>query len=83
MPEYVWMCLYKQGSEYTFGPKYAKIRNKAEFWIWHGSQYVSIIQHYGCTQNMPWQASEYILGSKYARIVNVLGFWICKSYTGL
>ena len=27
MPEYVWTCLYKQDSEYAWGPKYAKILN--------------------------------------------------------
>ena len=27
MPEYVWMCLYKQDSKYTSGPKYPKSQN--------------------------------------------------------
>ena len=27
MPEYVWMCLNKQDSEYISGPKYDKILN--------------------------------------------------------
>ena len=31
MPEYVWMCLFKQDSEYVCGPKYAKIPSKAGF----------------------------------------------------
>ena len=29
MPEYTWICLNKQDSEYASGPKYAKILNKA------------------------------------------------------
>ena len=37
MPEYVWMCLNKQDSEYASGPKYAKILNITAFWIWDGS----------------------------------------------
>ena len=75
MPEYVWMCLFKQDSEYVCGPKYAKIPSKAgfplyelytAFWIW---------------QNMPWQWSECNFGSKHTRILNtavlnIPGFWI-------
>ena len=34
MPEYAWMCLDKQDSEYALGPKYAKILNIGKFWIW-------------------------------------------------
>ena len=33
MPEYVWMYLYKQDSEYASSPEYAK------FWIWQSSEY--------------------------------------------
>ena len=33
IPEYAWMGLYKQDSEYALGPKYAK------FWIWQSSEY--------------------------------------------
>ena len=33
MPEYAWMCLFKQDFEYASGPKYAKILNMAKFWI--------------------------------------------------
>ena len=70
MPEYAWMCLYKQDSAYASHPKYAKILNMAKFWIWQGSQYASVTQR-----------SEYaricfhrvlnMLGSKYARILNM------------
>ena len=81
MPEYAWMCLYKQDSEYALGPKYAKILDIAKFWIWKDSQYASVTPFWTC-QNMPWQSSEYILGSKYANILNMAGFWISKSYTG-
>ena len=34
MPEYALMCPYKQDSEYTLGPKYAKHLNIAKFWTW-------------------------------------------------
>ena len=34
MPEYAWMSLDKQDSEYALGPKYAKILNIGKFWIW-------------------------------------------------
>ena len=33
MPEYAWMYLNKQDSEYALGPKYAKILNMAGFSI--------------------------------------------------
>ena len=62
------MCLNKQNSEYTLGPKYAKILNMAGF---------SICEHYTAfwiCQNNPWKSSEYILGSKYARILNMVRF---------
>ena len=31
--EYAWICLSKQDSKYTLGPKYAKILNMTKFWI--------------------------------------------------
>ena len=33
MPEYAWICLYKQDSKYVSGPGYAKILNMAKFWL--------------------------------------------------
>ena len=30
VPEYPWMCLNKQDSEFSSGPKYAKILNMAK-----------------------------------------------------
>ena len=39
MPEYAWMSLFEQDSEYDSGPKYAKILNMAKFCISQGSQY--------------------------------------------
>ena len=47
MPEYAWMYLNKQDSEYALGPKYAKILNMAKFWIWQDSQYASVTQRSG------------------------------------
>ena len=75
MPEYAWINLYKQDSEYALGPKYVKILNMAGF---------SICKRYTAfwiCQNMAWQSSDYIFGFKYARILNMAGFWICKRYT--
>ena len=75
MPKCAWMCLYKQDSGYTLGPKYVKIVNMDGF---------SICEHYAefwICQNTLWQSSEYILGSKYARILNMEGLWICKSFS--
>ena len=46
MPEYAWMCLYKQDSEYALGPKYAKILDIAKFWIWKDSQYASVTHRF-------------------------------------
>ena len=73
--EYVWICLNKQGSEFSLGPRYAKILNMAKFWIWQGSQYVSVTQD-----------SEYArisLGKvlNISQILNMAGFLICKSYS--
>ena len=42
MPEYAWMCLYKQDSEYAWARKYVKILNMAKFCIWQGFQYASV-----------------------------------------
>ena len=46
MPEYVWMCLNEQHSEYASGPKYVKILCQIYMPKWQGSQYASITQHY-------------------------------------
>ena len=53
MPEYTWMGLNKQDSEYASGPKYAKILNMAKFWMWQSSQYASNAAFWIC-QNMSW-----------------------------
>ena len=45
MPEYPWIWLNKQDSEYVWSPKYAKILNIEKFWIWQDSQYASVTQH--------------------------------------
>ena len=68
------MCLNKQDSEYTLGPKYAKLLKK--FWISQGSHYVSFTQFSEYDLS-----SEYILGPTYAKNLNMAGFWICNSYT--
>ena len=68
MPEYAWMCLYKQDSEYTSAPEYAQIRNMAEF----------SMPALHSALNMP----EYALIEFYARTLNMAGLWICKSCTG-
>ena len=71
MPEYDWICLNKQNSEYASVPKYTKILNMAG---------VSISESYTAfwiCQNMPWQSSWYILGSKFAKILNKTEFWVC------
>ena len=44
MPEYAWMCLYKQDSDYALGPKFTKILNMANVWIWQGSQNTNVTQ---------------------------------------
>ena len=36
--EYAWICLNKQGSNYTYVPKHAKILNMAGFSIWERSE---------------------------------------------
>ena len=41
MHKYDWMCLYKQDSENDW------VVNMPKFWIWQGSQYVSVTQ---CSQ---------------------------------
>ena len=38
------MCLYKQDSEYTLGPKYTKILSMAKFWIWQGDEFARVTQ---------------------------------------
>ena len=77
MPEYVWICLNKQDSEYACGPKYAKILNATNFWIWQGSQYASVTQRSEYARIcLALQRCEYMLGSKYTI------FWIGNSYTG-
>ena len=68
MPEYDWMCLNKQDSEYASDPKYAKILNMA------GLSICDRYRAFWVCQNMPWISFEYILGSKHARILNMAGF---------
>ena len=84
MSEYVWVCLYKQDSEYSSGPKYAKILNMLKYGrVLNMGAICNILNMPEC---MPWQRFEYILagilGSIYARILNMAGLWIYKSYTG-
>ena len=71
MPEYDWICLKKQDSEYALGPTYARILNMTRFWIWQGFQYVTIKQ-----------GSDYARISldsvlNIARGLNMSGFWRC------
>ena len=71
MPEYAWMCLNKQDSDYVSRPKYAKILNIPKFWIWTGFSICELYTAFWIYQNMTWQSFEYILDSKYARILNM------------
>ena len=74
MPQYTWMCLYKEDSEHALGHKYAKILNMAKFWIWQGSQYAVTLNmlyrawNVSWVLNMPWlwiwQGSEYLRVTK-------------------
>ena len=70
MPEYAWVFLNKQDSEYAY-TKYAKILNLIKFQIWQGSQYASVSQ---CSEyariSLARPCSEYIPGFKYANILN-------------
>ena len=43
MSEYIWMCLYKQDSEYALDPQHSKILNRAKSWKWQDSQYLNIL----------------------------------------
>ena len=71
MPEYAWVFLNKQDSEYAY-TKYAKILNLTKFWIWQDSQDASISQHLEYARIfIAWQSSEYFSGSKYASILNM------------
>ena len=92
MPEYAWMCLNKQDSEYNYGSKYPKILNMAKFWIWQGSQYASVTQ---CSEYaricLAWQSSKYISDFEYTSVLNlkqvhrVLNLpehgWLCLNWT--
>ena len=64
IPEYSWIFLYEQDSEYTSGPKYAKILNDGFSTC---KRYTAI----WINQNMLWQSSEYFLGYKYVRNLNM------------
>ena len=68
MPEYAWMRLYKQDSEYTSGPKYDKILNIAKFWIWQGSQCASVTQRSGYAR----MCLDRVLNIYW--VLNMLGF---------
>ena len=65
MPEYAWMCLNKQDSEYAWGPK-----NMPKFWIWQGSQYASITQRSEYARI----CLERVLNISW--VLNIPGFWI-------
>ena len=72
MPEYAWMCIYKQDSEHAPGPKHAKILNIAKFWIWQVSQYASVRQlswyAWVCLERAP----------NLSWVLNMLGFGISR-----
>ena len=84
MPEYVWMYLHEQDSEYASSPKYARILNMTKFYICEvsvtrRSEYATICLHKSLNiswvLNMPgfwiWQGSDYerdTLCFKYAAI---------------
>ena len=70
MPEYAWMCLDKQDSEYASGPKYAKIVNMAKLWIWQGSQYGSVTQRFEYAS----VCLDKVLNISW--VLNMPGFWI-------
>ena len=63
---YYWIYLHmaenQQDSEYALGPKYVKILNMVKFWIWQGSQYVSV------KQSSEYEYARVTKGSKYATI---------------
>ena len=42
MPKHAWMCLYIQDFEQASNTENATTLNMAKFWIWQGSQYVSV-----------------------------------------
>ena len=70
MPEYAWMCIYKQDSEYASGPKYVKLLNMAKPLILQGSQYANLTQRseYArlCHDRVP----------NISWVPNMPGFWI-------
>ena len=60
MPEYAWVFLNKQDSEYAY-TKYAKILNLTKFWIWQGSQYAIVLQRSECARIfLAWQFWIYL-----------------------
>ena len=77
MPEYPWVFLNKQDSEYVYGTKYARIWNLKKLWIWKGFKYPNVSQRSEYARIfLAWESSEYISGSKYVSTLNM------KSYTG-
>ena len=70
IPEYAWMYLYKQDSEYASNPKYAKILNMTKFWIWQVSQIASVTQSSGYVSIF----LDRVLNISW--VLNILGFWI-------
>ena len=71
MPEYAWMCLNKQDSEYNYGSKYPKILNMANF----ESGRVLNMRALHSVLNTP----EYALLDRVpniSRILNIPVFWI-------
>ena len=70
MPEYAWMCLYKQDCEYALGATCAKILNMAKFWIQQGSQHASITQDSEYARI----CLDWVLNISW--VLNMLEFWI-------
>ena len=74
------MYLNKQNSEYTSGPKYAKILNMSKLWIWQCSKYANVTQRSECARicldkvlNISWvQDPEYARDTQGFKYV-----WIC------
>ena len=79
MPQYAWMPLNKQDSEYAWCPKYAKVLYIGKFWMLQASEYAMVTQLFEyarrCHCRVPSMSWD----------LHIQGFWIWEGtkYAGV
>ena len=73
MPQYAWMPLNKQDSEYAWCPKYAKVLYIGKFWMLQASEYAMVTQlfEYAIAEFQVYLGIYIYKDSEYERALNM------------